>query len=407
MTQIHRVCLSIALGALIGVALALPRVHADVDAEPEPSDELSWEEARLLAEVLERVKRDYVEPVDDRVLIEAAVEGILKSLDPHSAFLDDRKFREMRISTEGNYAGIGVEISLRDQSVTIVAPIDDTPAARAGIAPGDTIQSVDDVPVDPEDLDASVERMRGEIGTPVRLSVSREGVDGLLHFNLVRTRIELHSVRSELLEPGLGYLRIRQFSETTGREVAESLLALQDTNNGDLDGVVLDLRNNPGGLLDAAVEVSDAFLDDGVIVTADGRTDSADFGFSAHAGDLTNGARVVVLVNAGSASASEIVAGALQDHGRAVIMGDTTYGKGSVQSIVPLSKGRAMKLTTSRYYTPSGRSIHGLGIQPDRRLTGTRPADFAEGLSAVAPLAKRDYAVSRAVDELHNTVNAL
>ncbi|MEO1575012.1 MAG: S41 family peptidase, partial [Pseudomonadota bacterium] len=220
-------------------------------------------------------------------------------------------------------------------------------------------------------------------------------------FDLERTQITVRSVRSELIEPDLGYVRISQFSETTGSEVADALLALQDANGGDLSGVVLDLRNNPGGLLDAAVEVSDAFLTDGVIVTADGRIKSADFDYSAHAGDLTNDADVVVLVNAGTASASEIVAGALQDHGRAVIMGDVTYGKGSVQTIVPLSKGRAMKLTTSRYFTPSGRSIHGFGIQPDRSLTGTRPEDFAAAVGDDAPLIDRDYAVARAVDELH------
>ena len=399
MSVMQRGLLAVFIGVVLGTALSfVPRVHAGPEARHET---LPWEEARLLAEVLERVKRDYVESTDDAALVEAAVSGILSSLDPYSSFLDEEEYREMRITTSGNYAGVGVEVSLREDTVVVVSPIDDTPAQRAGMLPGDIIVMVDDEPVDPENLDATIERMRGDAGTPVRLSVTREGVEGMLHFDLERTQIAVRSVRSELLEPDVGYVRISQFSETTGSEVADALLALQDMNGGDMTGVVLDLRNNPGGLLDAAVEVSDAFLDDGLIVTASGRIDSADFDYSAHTGDLTNSANVVVLVNAGTASASEIVAGALQDHGRATIMGDVTYGKGSVQTIVPLSKGRAMKLTTSRYFTPSGRSIHGFGIKPDQSLTGTRPEDFAASVGDDAPLVQRDYAVARAVDELH------
>ncbi len=401
MSVMQRGLLAIVFGVVFGTAASLvPRVHAEPEAKHET---LPWDEARLLAEVLERVKRDYVESVDDAELVEAAVAGILDSLDPYSTFLSDDEYREMRITTSGNYAGVGVEVSLRDDSVVVVSPIDDTPAQRAGMRPGDVIVMVDDQPVDPENLDATIERMRGDAGSAVRLSVSRDGASELLHFDLERTQITVRSVRSELIEPDLGYVRISQFSETTGREVADALLSLQDTNGDNLTGVVLDLRNNPGGLLDAAVEVSDAFLNDGVIVTADGRIDTAVFDYSAHSGDLTNAANIVVLVNAGTASASEIVAGALQDHGRALIMGEVTYGKGSVQTIVPLSKGRAMKLTTSRYFTPSGRSIHGSGITPDRPLTGTEPADFAAALgndADDAPLVRRDYAVARAVDEL-------
>ncbi|MFK8014530.1 MAG: S41 family peptidase [Gammaproteobacteria bacterium] len=401
MSLLHRGILAVVIGVILGAGLSFgPRVHAKPD-KAEANSTLPWEEARLLAEVFERVKRDYVDHIDDAELVEAAVRGVLTSLDPHSNFLTESEYREMRITTSGNYAGVGVEVSLRDGMVVVVSPIDATPAQRAGMEAGDVIVMVDEEPVDPEDLDATIERMRGEVGTQVRLSVSREQTDDILHFDLERTQIAVHSVRHEMLEPGVGYVRISQFSETTGTEVTDALLALQDNNGGSLTGLVLDLRNNPGGLLDAAVAVSDAFLEEGQIVSADGRLDGADFDYAAHAGDLTNNANIVVLVNAGTASASEIVAGALQDHGRATIMGDVTYGKGSVQTIVPLSKGRAMKLTTSRYFTPSGRSIHGFGIRPDRSLTGTRPADFAAA-TADAPLVERDYSVARAVDELHS-----
>jgi carboxyl-terminal processing protease len=403
MSVMQRGLLAVVIGVVLGTGLTLvPRVHAEPEIVSK-HETLPWEEARLLAEVFERVKRDYVDPVDDAELIEAAVRGVLTSLDPHSDFLSETEYRDMRITTSGNYAGVGVEVALRDGTVVVVSPIDDTPAQRAGMEPGDVIVMVDDEPVDPEDLDATIERMRGEMGTSVRLSVTRAEVDEILHFDLERTRIAVRSVRHELLEPDVGYVRISQFSETTGSEMADALLALQDSNGGDLSGVVLDLRNNPGGLLDAAVEVSDAFLEQGQIVSADGRIASAEFDYSAHTGDLTNDANVVVLVNAGTASASEIVAGALQDHGRATIMGDVTYGKGSVQTIVPLSKGRAMKLTTSRYYTPSGRSIHGYGIRPDLSLSGSTPADFAAAVADNAPLTERDYSVARAVDELRAT----
>jgi carboxyl-terminal processing protease len=402
MSVVHRAALAVFIGIVLGTGLSfVPRVHAGPDMEPAHDETLPWEEARLLAEVFERVKRDYVESVDDAELIEAAVRGVLASLDPHSSFLDEAEYREMRITTSGNYAGVGVEVSLRDGMVVVVSPIDDTPAQRAGMAPGDIIVMVDEEPVDPEDLNATIERMRGETGTTVRLSVTREDRDEILHFDLERTQIAVRSVRHELLEPGFGYVRISQFSETTGEEVAAALLALQDDNHGSLDGLVLDLRNNPGGLLDAAVSVSDAFLEHGGIVSADGRIESAAFDYQAHAGDLSDNANIVVLVNAGTASASEIVAGALQDHGRATIMGDVTYGKGSVQTIVPLSRGRAMKLTTSKYFTPSGKSIHGFGIRPDRSLTGTMPKDFAAAVAADAPLVQRDYPVARAVAELH------
>lgn len=404
MSLMHRAALAVIIGIVLGTGLSLvPRVHAGADTQPVHDETLPWEEARLLAEVFERVKRDYVESVDDTELIEAAVRGVLASLDAHSSFLDEAEYREMRITTSGNYAGVGVEISLRDGMVVVVSPIDNTPAQRAGMQPGDVIVMVDEELVDPEDLNATIERMRGETGTTVRLSVTREGRDDIVHFDLERTQIAVPSVRYELLEPDLGYVRISQFSETTGEEVTDALLALQDDNHGNLDGLVLDLRNNPGGLLDAAVAVSDAFLEEGGIVSADGRIESADFDYQAHPGDLTNNANIVVLVNAGTASASEIVAGALQDHGRATIMGDVTYGKGSVQTIVPLSRGRAMKLTTSRYYTPSGKSIHGFGIRPDRTLTGLKPDDFAAQLTADAPLVQRDFQVARAVDELHAT----
>jgi carboxyl-terminal processing protease len=366
-----RSVLVLVIGTALGLSLSVGGgVLAERGADAE--DTLPWEDARLLAEVLQRVKRDYVEQVDDHELIEAAIRGMVADLDPHSAFLDSEEYQEIRISTTGNYSGVGLEVSLEEdpdgqmQRVRVIAPIEDTPAERAGIRPGDAIISIDGMPVDSANLGDTVNRMRGEPGTEVRITVERDGVEEPLSFTLVRDHVLVRSVKHDMLEPGYGYVRITHFSETTGNDLNDALVELQEAaGEPGLRGLVLDLRNNPGGVLDSAVDVSDAFLDSGVIVTADGRVSEARFRMDARAGDLLRGAELVVLVNGGSASASEIVAGALKDNHRATLVGTSTFGKGSVQTVMPLSDGRAIKLTTSKYYTPSGTSIHDRGISPD------------------------------------------
>jgi len=385
--------LSVGLGASLGGAVWADRSQPAADTLP-------WEDARLFAEVLERVKSDYVDEVDEHKLLEGAVRGMIAQLDPHSAFLDSEEYREIRISTTGNYSGVGLEVNLVDGLVRVVSPIDDTPAQRAGIKPGDAIIAVDGEPVG-EQLDDTVTKLRGDAGTKVRLDVRRDGVDDMLTFDLERTMIHVDSVKSDLLEPGIGYLRITQFSETTGRDLNRAFQGLEARNGSELHALILDLRNNPGGVLDAAVEVSDAFLDDGVIVSADGRIDEAKFSMSAHPGDLMHGEPIAVLVNGGSASASEIVAGALKDHHRATIMGSHTYGKGSVQTVMPLSNGRAIKLTTSRYFTPSGEPIHEGGILPDVPLQAD--ADDAP-VEAGEALVEKDSVLRQALAELKQSV---
>ncbi len=376
------------LGAGAGVAGA---VGGSVLAAGETGrDTLPWDDVRLLTEVLDRVRQEYVEPVDDRRLLESAVRGMVTSLDPHSQFLDAGEYEEMLIGTSGNYSGVGIEVNLRDGKVLVVAPIEGTPADAAGIRSGDVIVSIDGVAVSGDNGTSAINRLRGRAGTRVKLTVSRADAPELLHFDLVRSNVQVHSVRARLLEPGIVYLRISQFSETTGVDLRTALVDLRrEPGAAAVKGLVLDLRNNPGGVLDAAVEVSDDFLDAGVIVTASGRGPDANFRHEARAGDLVDGAPIVVLVNGGSASAAEIVAGALQDNHRATIIGSRTFGKGSVQTVMPLSHGRAIKLTTSRYFTPSGASINGAGIAPDVDLgaqAGTSGADADQALKRAVEL---------------------
>jgi len=361
-----RSVLALAVGTVLGLTLSLgSAVRADRQPLAEVSQPLPTEDVRLLAEVLERVRTDYVDEIDEHTLIEGAVRGMVAGLDPYSAFLDTEEYQEVRISTAGQYSGIGLEVVLQDRQVTVVSPIDSGPAARAGIQVGDVILSVDGVPVSPDKLDDTISRMRGEPGTDVVLGIRGSGAGEVRSVILARELIQVASVKARSLEPGFGYLRITHFSETTGRDLERATAGLIQDNGGPLKGLVLDLRNNPGGLLDAAIRVSDLFLDRGLIVSAEGRVDDARFSVSAQAGDVLDGRPLVVLVNNGSASASEIVAGALRDNGRAVLVGSHTFGKGSVQTVMPLSNGRAIKLTTSRYFTPSGNSIHGVGIKPD------------------------------------------
>lgn len=402
MTVWSRGLLAVSIGLLMGLSLSLSGiVMAERHAE-EPAAGLPVEYARLFAEVLERVKREYVDSVSDEQLIESAIRGMVAELDPHSAFLDAEEYQEIRINTSGNYTGVGLEVNVQDGRVVVVSPIDDTPAHTAGMQPGDVILAIDEYPVE-EDLNDTIARMRGEPGTEVTLTVAREGADDLLRFRMKRARIQVASVRGNLLEPNFGYLRITQFSETTGRDLTRTLLELVERNGADLQGIVLDLRNNPGGVLEAAADVADAFLEAGAIVSADGRVRSSEFMMNAHPGDVTGGASMVVLINAGTASASEIVAGALQDHHRAVVMGDTSFGKGTVQTVMPLSSGRAIKLTTSRYYTPSGRSIHELGIEPDVQLTADDDvvvADQGQWLDEAVSLLRGDAQLRQALAQL-------
>lgn len=387
-----------AVGAAIGLSLGLAR---GVLAE-KPADlgkDVPWQDARMLAEVLDRVEHDYVTPVDDHQLLQAAIRGMVSSLDPYSAYLDGDEYDEIKISSSGQYSGVGIEVSMEDEQVVVVSPFEGSAAAAAGIKTGDVIASIDGVPVNTANLSDTIGRMRGKEGTSVKIGILRQGSTAPLEFTLKRARVELHSVKSELLEPGFGYLRIAEFSETTGEDTVRALREMRKHNGRPLKGLVLDLRNNPGGVLEAAVAVADAFLDGGVIVSAKGRTPESNFAMDATPGDELSGAPIVVLVNGGSASAAEIVAGALKDHRRATLMGQTTFGKGSVQTVMPLSGDRAIKLTTSLYYTPSGISINHRGIAPDIELEKD-PKPPAVPIPDGAPLEQRDPDVRRAVQEL-------
>jgi len=380
------------MGAGVALGLSLGLARGD------PKD-MPWADARMLAEVLDRVERDYVNPVDDHQLLQAAIRGMVSSLDPYSAYLDGDEYDEIKISSSGQYFGVGIEVSMEDDQVVVVAPFEGSPAADAGIRTGDVITSIDGVPVKTSQLEDTIGRMRGKEGTSVKIGILREGNAEPLEFTLQRSRVELHSVKSELAESGYGYVRIAEFSETTGDDLVAALRTLRKRNGGPLKGLVLDLRNNPGGVLEAAVAVSDAFLDGGLIVSAKGRTPESKFEMHATPGDELNGAPIVVLVNGGSASAAEIVAGALKDNRRAALMGRTTYGKGSVQTVMPLAGDRAIKLTTSLYYTPSGVSINHRGIKPDIELPrDLKPPEVPA--PATAPLEQRDPDVKRAIQEL-------
>jgi carboxyl-terminal processing protease len=395
-----RLVLWLGAGISIGLSLGLASgVLADKPAPGPPSTDLPWQDARMLADVLERVKHDYVNPVDDHQLLQAAIRGMVASLDPYSAYLDGDEYDEVKISSSGQYSGVGIEVSMEDDEVIVVSPFEGSPAAEAGIRPGDVIATIDGIPVNTTTLADTIGRMRGKEGTLVKIGILREGSDEPLLFTLKRSRVELHSVKAELLEPGMGYVRISQFSETTGDDLEAALKDLRKRNGAQLKGLVLDMRNNPGGVLEAAVAVSDTFLDSGVIVTAKGRTPESKFEMDATPGDALNGAPIVVLVNGGTASAAEIVAGALKDNHRARLMGRTTFGKGSVQTVIPLTGDRAIKLTTSLYYTPSGVSINHRGIQPDIELERD-PKPPAVALPADAPLLQRDPEVRRALQEL-------
>ena len=363
-----RAILVVVIGTVMGLSLSLGGGVMSHQAPPDP-EQLALEQAQMLAEVMARVKRDYVEPIDDAVLLESAIRGMVADLDPHSEYLDADEYRDIRISTTGSYTGIGIEISEVDGVVRVVTPIAGSPAARSGLRSGDEIVAVNGIAIQAGNVRDTIGQMRGRAGSEVSITVLRDGQ--AIEHRMRREIVRVASVHHQLLGPSFGYIRLSQFSESTARELGRAVDTLQDENGGALAGLILDLRNNPGGVLDSAVDVSDLFLDSGVIVSADGRTLDARFTRSAHRGDILDGGELVILVNEGSASASEIVAGALQDHGRAVVIGTSTFGKGLVQTVMPLSRGRAIKLTTSRYYTPSGDSIHETGITPDVYVEGT------------------------------------
>ena len=323
------------------------------------------QDMQLLAEVIERVRREYVDVIDDSQLIESAIRGMISELDSHSRYLGPEDYEEIRINTTGNYTGVGLDVSLEEGKVIVVSPLDGTPAKRAGILAGDIVVSVDDVPVDKDHAEETIGRMRGKPGTDVTVGVLRDGEEKPMHFALTRSEIQVKTVRSEYLGGGFGYIRLTGFSDRTAADMTDAAIALQEQADWQLKGLVLDLRNNPGGVLDSAVDVADAFLDHGLIVRGTGRIRDSRFEHYAVEGDVLSGVEMAVLVNAGSASASEIVAGALKENDRAHLVGETTYGKASVQTVMPLTAGRAIKLTTARYLTPSGRSINGIGIDPD------------------------------------------
>ena len=361
-----RYALILLLGVFVGVGITLERaVQAERQVAKTTEQPLPIEELRTFTEVFSRIKADYVEPVDDKKLLRDAIQGMLSGLDPHSSFLDPEGFKDIRIGTEGEFGGLGIEVTMEDGFVKVVSPIEDTPAARAGLKTGDLIIRLDTKAVKGMTLNEAVKSMRGKPGSEINLTVVREGQPKPMVFTLARAVIKIQSVKHRMLEDGFGYVRITQFQANTGDNLKDALTKLKLQNKGNLKGMVLDLRNNPGGVLNAAVAVSDAFLTSGLIVYTEGRVSDAELKFSATPADLANGAPIVVLVNGGSASASEIVAGALQDHKRAVIMGTKTFGKGSVQTILPMTGGAALKITTARYYTPSGRSIQATGILPD------------------------------------------
>jgi carboxyl-terminal processing protease len=423
------------IGAAIGAALTLvaspPRL-ALVGASAKAAAADTYRQLKLFGDVFERVRADYVEKPDDSKLIESAINGMLGALDPHSSYMDAKSYRDMQVQTRGEFGGLGIEVTMEDGLVKVVAPIDDTPAAKAGILAGDIITQLDDEPVQGLNLNQAVDKMRGPVNSKITLKVLRKGQDKPLDVTIVRDIIRVRSVRYNTEGGEIGYVRITQFNEQTSEGLKKALSDVSAQIPADkLKGYVLDLRNNPGGLLDQAIAVSDAFLEKGEIVSTRGRNPEETQRFNARAGDLTRSKPLIVLINGGSASASEIVAGALQDHKRATLVGTRSFGKGSVQTIIPLGSGNgALRLTTARYFTPSGRSIQAKGISPDIEVLQDVPDDLkartdtkgeaslrghlkAEGQeetgsqSYVPPDPKNDKALNTAYDLLRGTkVNA-
>jgi carboxyl-terminal processing protease len=404
-----RTLIALFTGAIFGFSAALaagvlaegPGAHDSQDGNAV----LPWQEARLFAEVYEHVRHDYVDRISDRKLMDAAIRGMVSSLDPHSAYLDSEEFEETRLSTMGSYPGVGIEVAADGSAVKILHAIQGSPADQAGLRAGDEIVAIDGKEVG-SDVSGAIEHMRGSSGSTVTLTIHRVGTPGLLSFAMRRANVAVHSVSYQSLSPGYGYVRIEDFSDTTPDEVNAAVSKLQRDNPAGLRGLVLDLRDNPGGVLESGVAVADDFLNSGVILTAEGRTADARFEMDATPGDLMNGSPVVVLVNSGTASAAEIVSAALKDHGRALLIGHKTYGKGTVQTVIPLQYGGAVKLTTSRYFTPSGGSVQGKGIVPDIVEDGAehQPADVMTAKDA-PPLQSRDPEVRLGLTTLEQEVH--
>ena len=411
-------------------AVGILFVFCPFDIFSQENDSATYRQLNLFGEVFERVRVDYVEEVSDAKLIESAINGMLTSLDPHSSFLNEKNFRDMQVQTKGEFGGLGIEVTMESGLVRVVSPIDDTPAFRAGIKTGDLISQLDGEPVLGLTLAEAVDRMRGRVGTDIKLTIHREDQESF-DVTITRAIIRIQSVRSRI-EKDIGYVRITTFNEQANNGLKKAMKEFKEELGDKLKGIVLDLRNNPGGLLDQAVAVADSFLERGEVVSTRGRHDDDDHRYNAHPGDLADGLPIVVLINGGSASASEIVAGALQDHNRAIIMGTRSFGKGSVQTIIPMGSLGAVRLTTALYYTPSGVSIQAKGIEPgimveqarvelidggirrrEENLRGAlensnaKPADAKMGAPAEPPSegaeesSLEDYQLARALDLLH------
>lgn len=369
---------AVAIGAPLAVAAdPAPAAVAPARSAAAAKPPLPLDELRTFAEVMDRIKAAYVEPVDDKTLLENAIKGMLSNLDPHSAYLGPEDFQELQESTSGEFGGLGIEVGSENGMIKVVSPIDDTPASKAGIEAGDLIVKINNQPTQGLSMTEAVDLMRGKLGEKITLTLVRDGGTPF-DVTLARATIQVKSVKAQLLESGYGYVRITQFQVKTGEEVGKALAKMRKDNGGKLKGIILDLRNNPGGVLQSAVEVADHFLTKGLIVYTKGRIANSELRFSADPADASEGVPLVVLINGGSASASEIVAGALQDQKRGILMGTDSFGKGSVQTVLPLNNDRALKITTALYYTPNGRSIQAQGIIPDvevRQGKVTRDAD--------------------------------
>ncbi|MCW8933197.1 MAG: S41 family peptidase [Gammaproteobacteria bacterium] len=349
---------------------------------------LPLEQLRNFSDIFARIKTDYVEQVEDKELLENAIRGMLSGLDPHSTYLDPEEYKELKIGTTGQFGGLGIQVGTEDGFVKVISPIDDTPAFKAGIKAGDLIIRLNDKSVKDMSLNDAVKLMRGKPGSSIELSVLREGKDEPIKFKIKRAVIKVKSVKSHILEPGFGYVRISTFQSKTAQHLKDAIKRLVKNNKAPLNGLIVDLRNNPGGVLNAAADVSDLFIEKGKLVYTKGRTEDSYFEFTARSGDVIKNTPIVVLINGGSASASEIVAGALQDHKRAVIMGEKSFGKGSVQTIQELRNGGAVKFTTARYFTPNGRSIQAEGIVPDIILDNLQV--ISTGHNGVKPIKESD-----------------
>ena len=431
MRKTSMVLLSAATGAALTLFVTQPRaVLMGSSARAATSD--TYRQLNLFGDVFERVRSDYVEKPDDSKLVESAISGMLTGLDPHSSYMDAKSFRDMQVQTRGEFGGLGIEVTMEDGLIKVVSPIDETPASKAGIMANDIITQLDDEAVQGLTLNQAVEKMRGPVNTKIRLKIVRKGQDNPIEVTLVRDNIRVRSVRARVESDDIAYIRITTFNEQTTEGLKREIAALTTQIGADkLKGFILDLRNNPGGLLEEAVTVSDSFLERGEIVSTRGRNAEETQRRTAHPGDLTKGKQVIVLINGGSASASEIVAGALQDHKRATLVGTRSFGKGSVQTIIPLGSGNgALRLTTARYFTPSGKSIQAKGIVPDIEVLQDVPdelksrndtkgeaslrghlkseGDEKTGSQSYVPLdAKDDKALKMAADLLHGVkVNA-